>query len=84
MPSHLRKQLINLEIALLLEEWDKALSISEKITTNLDQMFKDLTLEEIEAIFNLLDYLKNLLITKSKFLTASQKSLKVSQNYLKY
>lgn len=84
MPTKLREELINIELAILAGEWDKALEKYVQINTNLDHLIGDLTVEETVSVLNLIDYIEDLLQERLRNLRKAQTLLKVTQNYLRY
>lgn len=84
MSTKLREELINIELAILTGEWERALEKYEQVNTNLDQLTKDLTPEETTLILNLIDYIKDLLQERLGNLRKLQALLKVTQSYLRY
>lgn len=77
--SKIRNLLVLAELALKDNRFDEAIAMLSGIKT---EEFATLTLEELHAIGNLINYIKNLADEKKEFLSNQLKVVQASKEYL--
>jgi len=80
----LKKELINIQVAIKKEDYDKALELYQKIFANWDYYTSTIDPQELESLFKLIDYIQTLLIEKNKEFQERRKFLNMRKTYAKY
>ena len=81
----LKKELIEIQIAIKNEDYDKAIELYQKIFANWDYYTSTIkSSKDLESLFNLIDYIQALLIEHNKKFQEKRKFLNMRKAYTKY
>lgn len=84
MKGRLKELLLEIELSLRKEEWERALSLYEKINQEWEELSSGLTQEEAEEALRLTNFIEDLLKKKSGSLQVEDRYLKTRQSYTKF
>lgn len=84
MEKNLKERLLEIELAIKNEEWDKALSLYETIEREWLKLSQGLTLPETKSLLNILNFIDSLLKEKIFFFQQNKNYLKLRQSYTKF
>ncbi len=79
----LKASILEIELAIKTEDWDKALFIYDDLEENLKDM-KGLTLKELEEALRLVNFLDSLLQEKYQNFQKKREYLRTRQKYIKF
>jgi predicted nuclease with TOPRIM domain len=84
LKGRLKELLLEIELSLRKEEWERALSLYEKINQEWEELSSGLTQEEAEEALRLTNFIEDLLKNKSGSLQVEDRYLKTRQSYTKF
>jgi len=84
LSEELRNLLLEIELSLKKEDWDRALSLYQEIEKNWEIYFKSLDTEKAKVALELINFIDSLLKEKIKSLKEEKKYLSARKNYSKF
>lgn len=84
MEKNLKKTLLEIELALKKEDFDRALELYEFIENNWDDLKEDLNLEEAKEALKIINFIDEMLKEKASSLRENNSYLKLRQSYTKF
>ncbi|MFN3505641.1 MAG: hypothetical protein ACK4Y7_05495 [Caldimicrobium sp.] len=84
MEKKLKKTLLEIELALKKEDFDRALELYEFIENNWDDLKEDLNLEETKEALKIINFIDEMLKEKASSLRENNSYLKLRQSYTKF
>lgn len=84
MTKNLENLLLEIELLIKKEEWDKALELYQLIHQNWEELTKDLDLEKANQLLKIVQFLEILLKEKLESLLKEGENLRVRQKYTKF
>lgn len=84
MQENLKAILLEIELALKNNEWDRALTLYSNLEKGWGSFQKELTLKEAEECLKIVNFLKNLLQEKALSIKRESDYLKIRQRYSKF
>jgi len=80
----LKDLLLEIELCLKTEKWEEALSLYHQISENWEALSSRFTLEELQEVLKIAEFLHGLLKEKVASLKKEERHLLVKKNYSKY
>lgn len=84
MTKSLESLLLEIELLIKKEEWDRALELYQLIHQNWEKLTKDLDLEKANQLLKIVQFLEILLKEKLESLLKEGENLRVRQKYTKF
>lgn len=84
MKKSLEELLLEIELLLKKEEWDRALELYQLIHQNWEELTRNLELEKATQLLKIVQFLETLLKNKLESLLKESESLRVRQKYSKF
>jgi len=84
LKKSLEELLLEIELLLKKEEWDRALELYQLIHQNWEELTRNLELEKATQLLKIVQFLETLLKNKLESLLKESESLRVRQKYSKF